>query len=48
MNNSESEYNEADETDEDPVLSPPLFFRSFLTIASSSIACLLSLSLIHI
>ena len=48
MNNSESEYNEVDETDEDPVLSPPLFFRSFLTIASSSIACLLSYAIIGV
>ena len=48
MNNSESDYDDASETDEHPVLSPPLFFRSFLTIASSSIACLLVYAIIGV
>jgi len=45
MSETEPEYDDA-ETDEHPVMSPPLLFRSFLTIASSSIACLLIYAII--
>ena len=50
MSNSEfeSEYDEAIEPDEHPVLSPPLLIRSFMTIASSSIACLLIYAIIGV
>ena len=41
MSDSEPEYDDATEPDEHPVMSPPLLIRSFLTIASSSVACLL-------
>jgi len=41
MSDFESEYDDAIDTDEHPVLSPPLLMRSFMTIASSSVACLL-------
>ena len=41
MSDFESEYDDAIDTDEHPVLSPPLLIRSFMTIASSSVACLL-------
>jgi hypothetical protein len=40
MSESESEYDDFN-TDESPAASPPLLIRSFLTIASSSVACLL-------
>ncbi len=40
MSESEPDYDDID-ADEHPVLSPPLLMRSFLTIASSSVACLL-------
>ena len=41
MSEPESEYDDAFDDDDHPVLSPPLLMRSFLTIASSSVACLL-------
>lgn len=46
MSDSEPEYDDVAETDEHPVMSPPLLMRSFLTIASSSVACLLIYAII--
>ena len=45
MSESEPDYDDID-TDEHPALSPPLLMRSFLTIASSSVACLLIYALV--
>ena len=46
MSDPEPEYDDMTETDEHPVMSPPLLFRSFLTIASSSVACLIIYAII--
>ena len=48
MSDPEPEYDDVTETDEHPVMSPPLLFRSFLTIASSSVACLLIYAIIEL
>ncbi|MDA8563993.1 hypothetical protein N9L06_06025 [Mariniblastus sp.] len=42
----EADYDDELETEEHPVMSPPLLMRSFLTIASSSVACLLIYAII--
>lgn len=46
MSESEPDYEDDIDTDEHPVMSPPLLMRSFLTIASSSVACLLIYALV--